>query len=343
MAKRKQNIITSRAGVNFLRNVVENTGSIFNEIHQENDVGIDAIVEFFSDEQPVNKLVAFQVKSGASYYDIKNEECKIPVEDHYDYWINYSLPVYGLVYVPVLKQGYWIDIKRYLKQTGEISVIKFKPKTLNTLTEDFFISVFIPFAINKLPNFTFDDAYRLTFSTHKDEVLIGLAILFKNLGNENKSWDRLIEFFINAEEDEIPYQLIYYFAHIPWHPDMHYYNESYTDESKAYAKTRLSQFGEGEILKLISFIDEENLIARGTPGQSVQAIVSIIDNKSDKLLNIIKNDSLEMFTRAIAAILYAYTKGPEKEKVKGMFDNDEFWFVHMYFEELDDNEHFILY
>ena len=88
MAKRKQNIITSRAGVNFLRNVVENTGSIFNEIHQENDVGIDAIVEFFSDEQPVNKLVAFQVKSGASYYDIKNEECKIPVEDHYDYWIN---------------------------------------------------------------------------------------------------------------------------------------------------------------------------------------------------------------------------------------------------------------
>jgi hypothetical protein len=180
MPKRKETTITSRKGVNYLRTIVENTGSIFNEIHQENDVGIDAIVELFVDEKPINKLVAFQVKSGSSFYDKKNDLCLLPVENHFDYWINYSIPVYGLVYVPALGQGYWVNIKQHLTVHGKVNVIKFQPKTINTLSEEYFQNVFSPLVSKELPKITFDEALSLLHSKHQDEVAIGLTTLFIN-------------------------------------------------------------------------------------------------------------------------------------------------------------------
>lgn len=341
MPKRKDKIITSRKGINYLRTIVEDTGSIFNEIHQENDVGIDAIVELFADEKPINKLVAFQVKSGASFYDKKNDLCLIPVEDHYDYWINYSIPVYGFVYIPALKQGFWINIKGYLKANGKVSVIKFPPKTINALSEEYFKKVFSPLVSNELPNITFDEATKLLNSNHDDEVSIGLTTLFKKYANDNKAWDNIIDFFKKRDANHIPTIITYYLAHIPWHPDIFYSKESYTDDSKQYAKGLISNFSKDDIIKMITFVDEENLIARGTPGQSVKAIVSIIDNVQEKLFEIIADKNIELHIRAVAALLYTYNKGHKIEDVKKLFDEDKPWFVHVMIDTIQEDPEFM--
>lgn len=340
MPRRKETTITSRKGVNYLRTIVENTGSIFNEIHQENDVGIDAIVELFVDEKPINKLVAFQVKSGSSFYDKKNDLCLLPVENHFDYWMNYSIPLYGLVYVPALSQGYWVNIKEHLTVHGKVNVIKFQPKTINTLSEEYFQNVFSPLVSKELPKISFDEALSLLHSKHQDEVAIGLTTLFKKFAGENRTWDAIVGYFRNSNIENIPTIITYYFAHVPWHPDIFYFKESYTTESKEYAKQLIESFTKNDIIKLISFVDEENLIARGTPGQNVRAIVPIITDIESKLFDIIQDRSLDLHIRAVAAVLYAYCNGNRIEDVKQFFDEDEPWFVHVMIDAiLEDPNH----
>lgn len=112
-------------GVNYVRDVVERSNCIFQKIDQENDLGIDGLLELIKDEEPINKQLAVQVKSGESYYNQKSSECLIPIENHRRYWSKHPLPVYGLVYVPSLETAYWIDIKEYLRETPDSTVIRF--------------------------------------------------------------------------------------------------------------------------------------------------------------------------------------------------------------------------
>jgi hypothetical protein len=55
---------------------------IFQKIDQENDVGIDALVELVKSERPTGNFIATQIKSGNSYFDKKSNLCKIPIGDH---------------------------------------------------------------------------------------------------------------------------------------------------------------------------------------------------------------------------------------------------------------------
>ena len=41
----KRTAVTSKEGINFVRSVVESGGSLFIKIEQENDLGIDALLE----------------------------------------------------------------------------------------------------------------------------------------------------------------------------------------------------------------------------------------------------------------------------------------------------------
>ena len=64
---------------NYIRSATESAGSIFIKIEHENDLGVDALIEFVENEVPLNKQIAVQIKSGASYYSGITRECLIPV------------------------------------------------------------------------------------------------------------------------------------------------------------------------------------------------------------------------------------------------------------------------
>jgi hypothetical protein len=164
--------------------------------------------------------------------------------------------------------------------------------------------------------------------------------LFKKFAGENRTWDAIVGYFRNSDVKNIPAIITYYFAHIPWHPDIFYFKESYTTESKEYAKQLIESFTKNDIVKLISFVDEENLIARGTPGQNVRAIVPIITGIESKLFDIIQDRSLDLHIRAVAAVLYAYCNGNRIDEVKQFFNEDEPWFVHVMIDAiLEDPNH----
>ena len=75
MVKYKATSITAKKGVNFVRSLVEDAGCLFHKIEQENDLGIDALIEIVNEERPLNKQIAAQIRSGPSYYDSISGEC----------------------------------------------------------------------------------------------------------------------------------------------------------------------------------------------------------------------------------------------------------------------------
>ena len=46
MPKYKRSAITAKEGVNHIRSATESAGSIFIKIEHENDLGVDALIEF---------------------------------------------------------------------------------------------------------------------------------------------------------------------------------------------------------------------------------------------------------------------------------------------------------
>ncbi len=319
---------TAKIGVDYLSSIVNEHNCIVQEIDTKNDLGIDALIEIIKDEKPTSKFFAVQVKSGKSYYSKNKNLCKIPVKNHFDYWTKHPLPVYGIVYIPEFGDAYWVDIKRYLKQNPEDKTISFERTLANQINKDTFFSLFISQILNEVPDVSFEFAKSLFKSDKKDEFYLGLYTLFKKYADRNEVWDLFIDFFKTKNIDSIPPILVYYLSHCPWHPDLSYSNDSYTNKSQQYGTLELAKFEKDDVIKLLGFVDHEDMLGRGTLGQSVESIISVIKNYDGILKEIISDENLDFEIREIGAVIYAYKKGAESiPLLKRIADNDESWYI----------------
>lgn len=327
MPKYKKTNITAKLGVNYVKNIVEESGCIFHKIEQENDLGIDGIIEFIREEKPANKSIALQVKSGLSYFNEKNKECIIPVKSHFEYWSKYPLPVFGLVYIHELKKGYWVDIKKYFEVYGKVSVIKYPANRTNEFDLLNFNRIFLPFNLNEVPVIPFEEALSFFESEHRDEFTLGMIVLFRKYVNQTKVWELFLETIKQNHVEEIPNSMIYYLAHIPWHSDIWYQGEPISEEIKEYALSKISQYDKDMVVKLLSVIDEETGITRGTIGQSVEAIISKVDNIDEILEEIMVEENIELSIKHSSALIYAYYKAEKSLNFLSKLKIEESWFI----------------
>lgn len=334
---------TAKIGVDFIRSIVNYNNCIFHEINANNDLGIDAMIEIIKDEKPTGKLIATQIKSGKSYFNKKKNLCKLPVKNHSEYWTNYHLPVYGIVYVPEYGDAYWVNIKNYLKHNPKDTTIYFERTIANRLNKKTFLPIFVQRLSNEAPDISFKLAKTLFASDKLDEVYLGLYALHKKYAGRNESWQLIIDYFKTKDIEDIPRILIYILAHIPGHPDIAYYKDTLTKEAREFGKTQISTFGKEQILKLLAFVDEENRIARGTLGQSVEAIVSFIPNFEKFLEEIIKDNKIEIHLREVASIIYAYHKGKDSIELLKTIPQEESRYIPELIKHLIKYEYLDLY
>ena len=144
-------------GINYFRSIIE-SNSLFHKIEQDNDLGIDAIIELIDKGQPTHHSIAVQIKSGDSYYDTQKMKCKIPVEDHYSYWLKYPLPSIRISIFTSAKIGYWVNLKNYLANNEDCSMVVFKIDDLCTFDKEHYDSIFFPLNNDRLPLFALDKA-----------------------------------------------------------------------------------------------------------------------------------------------------------------------------------------
>ena len=341
--KNKKTNTTSKKGVNFVRTIVEDSECFFHKIEQENDLGIDAIIEFLKNEKPLNKSIAIQIKSGPSYYNSIRQECIFPIDSHRDYWQSYPLPVYGIVYIPELKIGYWIDIKHYLDNNKDTNTIRFTGNRVNKFDFDNFNNVFLPRLTNKTPEIPFNVALQLFDSKDINEFTLGSIVLFRRFVNEKVTWERIVDYITKPDNSEISYHLIYYLAHIPWHPDIFYTGEPINEEIKKTVLNRIKSFNREIINRLLNQIDVEEDIARGTIGQSIEAIISKVGNKKAILEKNIIDKNLSIHIRQLSALLYGYYFEKESLNFLDQVNDKELWIIPEIIEQINENDWISIY
>jgi len=116
--KRLQTVRTGNEGVIHAWQVTNDAGHIFREVQKE-DVGVDAHIEICrNNDEPTGILAGLQIKSGESY--VHSETPKTftyyPEVDDLEYWQEYSLPLFLVIYRPSEQRAYWVDIKEFLKE-----------------------------------------------------------------------------------------------------------------------------------------------------------------------------------------------------------------------------------
>jgi len=327
MIKYKLSNITAKKGVNYFRTIVEDTGCLFHKIEQENDLGIDAIIEFIEDEKPSHKSIATQIKSGPSYYNSNSNQCSIPVKNHYEYWLNYPLDVCGIVYVPNLNKAYWTNIKKHLKKDKEIKTISFKADRSNQIDEESFRNIFLPNVLSKTPQLCLNDAVSFFDSEFKGEFFLGTFVLFRKYVNEQITWQKYIDHIKTCQTSELNPHIIYYLAHINWHGDIWYRGDVILKEIKVYVRNEIDNLSIEQIAKILSLISEESLISRGSIGQSIDAILSSSNGIDKKLKSIIEDKGSLEITRTAAAIIFAYKNQESSLEFLKKIPEDETWYI----------------
>lgn len=298
-------------GVNYVETIVNKNGYNFTKVDQENDIGIDGYIEICKDGESL--LVAVQIKCGDSYYQSKKQYCKLPIGNHVEYWKNYKLPVYGIICNKDLTNAYFVNIKLYLDDIDneEQNCIMFEKSEFLKFDNDHFINYFCNILNNKDPVLTLKEAlFYINSKFYNDQV-----IAFCNLSSKHvmrrESWVKFLELLRNKSFDID--RLIYTFSRIFGNPDSNPVNLK--DEDKSYVVRCLDKMlTEEEIIILLSCIDEENGIARGTVGQCVETILNSL-NKSEILLKIINDSNNDKSIRKYAVCIYAYRNPKEYVKL----------------------------
>lgn len=114
--KYKQTKVTGKAGVIYVEKVVNDHGSVYRPVHEEDDLGVDGFIELVKAEIASGRLIGVQVKAGDSYLARNADEFVVDVDDrHLEYWLNFMVPVIIVCYSPSKDIAAWISVRDYVE------------------------------------------------------------------------------------------------------------------------------------------------------------------------------------------------------------------------------------
>lgn len=128
---------TSRAGVRECAAYFEDRDCVFQEIGQQNDFGKDAYVDLPLDGGTEGHCVALQIKAGPSYRR-GDGSLFVPIDQHATTWRESTVPVFGVVFDPELRQLGWVDLTGYLRQNPNVMSGRISVPAAQLLTETSF-------------------------------------------------------------------------------------------------------------------------------------------------------------------------------------------------------------
>ncbi len=196
-------------GVDFVRSVVRDNYSNFQIVDHNNDQGNDCYIEFVVDGKATNWCVFVQIKSGKSFKSSKGY--KIPAsKQHLTYWHDPVTPIIGIVYDPVLKQAFWVDIAEYIRENKH--VLNQKHHTIRvSSSKEFSRETFLFFRthfMSKIREFksfeNFGRSLNLFACLNDGDVCYeGLKSLYSNHRDKSSTWLYILSSFGKIKEEGI--------------------------------------------------------------------------------------------------------------------------------------------
>jgi hypothetical protein len=309
MPLRKASSATERAGINYVRNLVEANNSIFKEMNQQHDYGHDAFVLLVEGEQVLSKEVAVQIKSGASY--CTSGSCKIPATaGHLAFWAGHDLVTLGIVYDPAENAAYWIDLQTearvltrgHLQRTG--AVIEFPKAEWNRLDTHMFSAFLVPTLQGKVPDIDLKTSVSWALSHDLGTHDLGVRILAARHFREPQMWSTLLDLFRQRDPSQLtPRVWIALVKIVGHHDDVGSYREA-PEELKKHVLGEVLSFGPAELAKLLFHVDDYGF-DRPSNGYSLMALLGARAD-SPKMIALIADDpTIDQETRRKARHLLA--------------------------------------
>src|SRR5258707_8589280 len=197
--KTRGNLVRGRSGVNVVRGVVEGAGCLFKEINLQHDFGQDATIVLVVDGYVRPREIALQIKSGVSY--VSPSRCHLTASAaHIYFWAEHDLLTIGVVFDPVEKAAWWIDLKtaaREFRRSNPKSGTTFTfPKGLwNRFDSTDFVLMLVPTLLGEAPNVALDRLCDWVMCDDVETHDIGVCAIRARHYREAAAWDCLIEAF----------------------------------------------------------------------------------------------------------------------------------------------------
>lgn len=288
------------------------------------DVGIDAHIEF-RDERgiPSGAIALVQCKAGLSYVSSSGKYRILADKRHFQTWSRYTLPVVGIVYNPARGDARWVNISDHLRANP--ACIESGPYVIEAPDHQ-------PLSKQAFPEFQravggvsvrksaqeLIDRYLTGDESTKEESLTELF-------SEHR-WTPLAVFFIcQAIRIETELSLIAYLTYLASfyrpHGDRLLGDDLCPPELQDLAGKCIGGFGVSEIIKMLSIIDEENGLERGSSGHLVVIQLHAVGDIIPKLRSIVIDQSLDDQARFYAVeILVEYLDHMDREFFRGVLE-----------------------
>ena len=313
--KRPRSKATARAGINYVRGVVESNNCIFQEIDLDNDVGNDAYIEFTLDEDATGCCIAVQIKSGTSY--LSSDRTRFVLrsdQDHFKYWSNHLLPVAAVIFDPVAERAGWIDVTKFLNEhptrvtDGPFSISIPTGRNFSTTQFGEFRDHFLSYRAEYRQGANFGLAVE-KFSNLEDVegCQDGIRSLFSFHRQSLASWYFLVSCFRFFRGHPLLNSLIGVLCHVPGHPDIFWSKRNIIEQSIRNSATALicERFGKEEVIMLLEAVGEEGF-QRGTIGQAAHAIIDVVKNRNQILESVAFDADVSEDARFQALLLLIY-------------------------------------
>lgn len=299
--------------VNFIRSICTYSKQALFWEEPGKDIGIDAHLDLLNENgEPTGAIALIQSKGGLSY--VKTGKYLIKADKkHFETWSKYSNPVIGIVYNPLLRDARWVSISDHLQSHPDC--IHKGPYLIEApLNQPFSLEGF-----NKFHNYVTEQHAKRGSNT--SEMLIEQYLSGDNITKIEclvqifsfYRWTPLACFFshqvLRVEEDtDILKQLTYLISFYRPYGDR-FYNENNTIPKhmdfllRGLAQKCIDSFGKTEVLKMLSTIDDDNALERGSFGQLVTTQLSYISDIKGILCNLAKDRLLEAQTRGYSILI----------------------------------------
>jgi len=301
----------ARQGVAFVEKRVAEAGSIFREYSQDTDLGIDGQIEFIDNEVATGDLVAIQIKAGSSYlkHDINGDYFQVKVtRKDLAYWNSLPIPVIIVTYDPETEQSSWIDVLEYIRSNPDI------------LKHDF-VTLKLPVNTNQFDAHSLVSNVRSLCTKYRVEAgQLYFAELFASHNIEDKYrgfwglrshrdylFSKLSCFMLMQHmfhlDDDLRAAVTDTISRFLPHPEVGLIPPK---EIREYVESKLRDFEIQDVAKLLetAWLDEDNLMQRGSLGQSVGVIITAIPRYEQHLIELIM-DSKQSYEVRFAAIILA--------------------------------------
>ena len=315
--------VTGRLGMNFVERVALKAGAKPIPVPEDLDTGIDGFIES-CDLHGVSRLIAFQVKRGASYFDATGPKCHADAV-HLRYWAQYRIPVFLILVREDESDAFWMDVRQYIRNTP--SVANSRSLVLRPPQDGRFDAAALTNAIrHSAQPFEFGDAVSALTDRIVETRLSALSHLFRFRMERRTLFCLSAALRIDDDLGSIG-NLCDFYSRYLWHPEATFGADS---DLSSYAMALLADFPEAQLLRLLDafaaveedgagwdgavtifgLTEEEiwtrhDVIQRGSPQQGIAQVIRHASTP-DQLLCVAANPELPQNTRRGAVVLFGY-------------------------------------